>query len=282
MNENHSDILVVKVGGSEGIDLDAICDDLATIHPQRPVVLVHGGSHRTNQVAEALGHQPRFITSPSGYTSRHTDRKTMGIFQMVYCGEVNKGIVERLQARGVNALGISGMDGKLWQGKRKAAIYSVEDGRKRVIRDSYTGKVEQVNVALLRSLMDQSYLPVLTPPAISFQGESINVDGDRAAAKTAAALQARQLLILSNVPGLLKEFPDESSLLEECSFNEIDSIAETFAQGRMRIKLLGAKEAIAEGVGQVVLGDARGRSPIQQAIAGKGTVIRHDEIVNSN
>jgi acetylglutamate/LysW-gamma-L-alpha-aminoadipate kinase len=77
------------------------------------LVIVHGGSHRTNEVAAALGHPPRFVTSPSGYTSRFTDRATLEIFEMVYCGQVNKGLVERLQRRGVNAVGLSGIDGGL-------------------------------------------------------------------------------------------------------------------------------------------------------------------------
>ena len=76
-------------------------------------------------VAEALGHPPEFITSVSGYTSRKTDRRTLEIFEMVYCGKNNKGIVERLQRQGVNALGLSGLDGRLLAGKRKKALKAV-------------------------------------------------------------------------------------------------------------------------------------------------------------
>ncbi len=90
-------MIVVKVGGSEGIDLDAVCADVAALVQEgQQLVLVHGGSHRTNVVAEQLGHPPEFVTSLSGFTSRRTDRETLRIFEMVYCGEVNKGIVERL------------------------------------------------------------------------------------------------------------------------------------------------------------------------------------------
>jgi acetylglutamate/LysW-gamma-L-alpha-aminoadipate kinase len=100
---------------------------------------------------------------------------------------VNKGIVERLQARGVNAVGLSGIDGRLWQGSRKKVTRVVANGRQRIIRDNLTGKVEQVNVALLCQLLAQGFVPVLTPPAISYEGEAMNVDGDRAAAATAVA-----------------------------------------------------------------------------------------------
>ena len=264
---------VIKIGGSAGIDLDAVCDDVASlIHDGVPLVLVHGGSAETNRVAEALGHPPRFVTSPSGYTSRLTDRRTLEIFEMVYCGSTNKGIVERLQRRGVNALGLSGLDGRLWEGPRKKAIRAVEDGKERIVRDSWTGVVERVNVELLSSLLEQGFLPVLTPPAASFDGEAMNVDGDRAAAKTAAALGADALCLLSNVSGLLRDLDDACSLIETVARNAVDDVR-GHARGRMRIKLLGAEEALAGGVDRVIIGDARGAGSIRRALDGEGTVI---------
>ncbi|MDX1616637.1 MAG: [LysW]-aminoadipate kinase [Candidatus Promineifilaceae bacterium] len=268
-------MLVCKVGGSEGIDYEAVCADVAAlVWAGRRLVLIHGGSQRTNEVASALGHPPQFITSPSGYSSRYTDRATLRIFEMVYCGEMNKGLVERLQRRGVNAIGLSGLDGRLWQGPRKEAVRAVSDGRTRIIRDNLTGKVEQVNTALLDSLLDAGYVPVLTPPAISHEGQAMNVDGDRAAAATAVALRAADLLILSNVPGVLTNFPDEATVMAGIAADDIDQVARTYAQGRMRIKLLGAREALAGGVARVVIGDARGERPLQRALAGQGTVLR--------
>lgn len=265
--------IVCKVGGSEGIDYDAVCDDVARlVHDGVPVVLVHGGSAETNRVAEALGVPPRFVTSPSGFQSRHTDAAALEVFQMVYCGKQNKSLVERLQRRGVNAVGLSGMDGGLWRGTRKAAIRSVEDGRVRILRDSRTGTVETVNTSLLSSLMAQGLTPVLTPPALSHEGEAINVDGDRAAAITAAALRARTLLLLSNVPGFLEDFPDESSLVPRLEATELEGAIER-AEGRMKIKLLGAGEALRGGVPRVVLGDARSAEPVLRALEGQGTTL---------
>ncbi|MDJ0757232.1 MAG: [LysW]-aminoadipate kinase [Ardenticatenaceae bacterium] len=268
-------MFVIKVGGSTGIDYDAVCDDIARlVQSGQKLILVHGGSSLTNEVAEQLGHPPRFITSPSGYTSRFTDRRTLEIFEMVYCGQMNKGIVERLQQRGINAVGLSGLDGRLWEGKRKKAIRAVdENGRKFVVRNNYTGTVETVNTALLESLLAAGYLPVLTPPAISEEGEAINVDGDRAARATAVALKAETLVILSNIPGLLRDFPKESSLIPEIPKAQIEEF-QAFAAGRMRIKLLGAKEALDQGVSRVVLGDARVENPVSQALSGQGTVIQ--------
>lgn len=267
-------MIVIKVGGSEGIDYGAVCADVAQLAAEgERVVLVHGGSYLTNQVAAALGHPPQFVTSPSGYTSRLTDRATLEIFEMVYCGQVNKNIVERLQRRGVNAVGLSGIDGRLWQGRRKEVIKVVENGRTRLIRDNLTGRVEQVNTTLLGGLLNAGFVPVITPPAISYAGEAMNVDGDRAAAATAVALCASELLILSNVPGVLRHFPDESSLIPQIAVGEIDDIARSCAHGRMRLKLLGVQEAAQGGVRRIVVGDARGEQPVLRALDGMGTVI---------
>lgn len=266
-------MIVVKAGGSEGIDLDAVSDDVAALVREGvPLVLVHGGSHETNRVAAALGRPPRFVTSPSGHTSRRTDRRTLEIFQMVYCGLVNKGVVERLQRRGVRAIGLSGLDGPIWQGPRKEAIRVVEDGKVRVLRDDYTGVVERVDTELLHALLAAGRLPVLTPPAASFDGDAINVDGDRAAAATAAALGARALVLLSNVPGLLRDFPDEASLVPRIPRESLDEFME-LAGSRMRKKLLGAREALEGGVPRVILGDGRSAEPVRRALAGAGTVI---------
>lgn len=266
-------MIVVKVGGAAGIDYDALCEDVAALwRAGQKLVLVHGGSAETNRVAEALGHPPRFITSPSGYSSRFTDRETLEIFEMVYCGKMNKGIVERLQRLGANAVGLSGLDGRMFEGKHKDTVRSVEDGKVKVLRGDHTGTVERVNTHLLSLLLDNGYLPVLTPPGASFEGVAINVDGDRAAAAVAVALQAEVLVLLSNVPGLLRHFPDEASLIPAIPAAQVAEFLQV-AEGRMKKKILGAAEAIAGGVKRVIFGDARAAAPLTRALAGAGTVI---------
>ncbi|MCY3296535.1 [LysW]-aminoadipate kinase, partial [Acinetobacter pittii] len=154
------------------------------------LVLVHGGSSETNKIALALGHPPQFLTHPGGMTSRLTDRRTLEIFEMVYCGLVNKRIVELLPKEGVNAIGLSGLDGRIFEGKRKEAVKYVENGKIKIHRGDYTGSVERVNIGLLTMLLEAGYLPVLTPPAVSYQGEAINTDGDTAASMLAVSLKA--------------------------------------------------------------------------------------------
>lgn len=266
-------MIIVKVGGSLGINYDLLCDDVAELHERgQKLVLIHGGSAETNRIAEALGKPPTFVTSPSGYTSRFTDRETLEIFEMVYCGKMNKGIVERLQTRGVNAVGLSGLDGRIFEGKHKKSVRSVEDGKVKVLRGDHTGTVEKVNTDLLTLLLDNGYVPVLTPPGSSFEGVAVNVDGDRAAAAVATSLQAEALLLLSNVPGLLRDFPDESSLIDTIPANDVETYLD-FAQDRMKKKVLGAAEAVAGGVGKVIFADARIEKPIQAALSGRGTVV---------
>jgi [amino group carrier protein]-L-2-aminoadipate 6-kinase len=265
-------MIVVKIGGSQGVDLDAVCADAAAlIASGQRLLIVHGGSDATNDLSTRLGHPPRFITSPSGHTSRRTDRRTLDIFQMACRGVMNQRLVEGLQQRGVNAVGLSGMDGRIWEGPRKPAIRAVEDGRTVVIRDDFTGTVETVNVGLLRMLLDAGLTPVLSPPAISLNSEPINVDADRAAAQTAVALGADSLLLLSNVAGVLRNFPDESSLVPAVARNSLEEVAQC-AQGRMKKKVMGAGEALEGGVRRVVIGDARTDRPISRALAGAGTV----------
>lgn len=269
-------MIVVKVGGAEGIDYEKVAEDAASLWKEGTrLILLHGGSAETNRIAEALGHPPRFLTHPGGLQSRLTDRKTLEIFEMVYCGLVNKRLVELLQRRGANAVGLSGLDGRLLVGRRKAVVKYVEDGKVKLHRGDYTGSVEEVNAGLLHLLLEAGYLPVLTPPALSYENEAINTDGDTAAAKVALAMGAEALIFLSNVPGLLANYPDESSLVREIPVERVDAPEYmALAQGRMKKKVLGAVEAVKGGIKRVVFADGRVENPIRRALAGEGTVVR--------
>jgi len=167
---------------------------------------------------------------------------------------------------------LSGVSGRLMQGQRKDAVRIVEGGKQRILRDDYTGRVEKVNDALLYSLLDQGYVPVIAPLAISYQGDAMNVDGDRAAAMIAGAVNAEQLIILTNVVGLMRQFPDEASLISHIDKARVEASLD-FAEGRMKKKVLGASEALGLGVRQVIFADGRVAQPIQNALAGEGTVI---------
>ena len=266
-------MIVVKVGGGTSLNIDAVVADVVALRAAgTELLLVHGGAQTTNQVAEALGHPPQFVTSETGHVSRRTDRRTLEIFEMVYCGQLNKMWVEKLQRAGVNAVGLSGLDGRVFEGARKDTLRIKVDGRRMVLRDDWTGTVEKVNTDLLRLLIGAGYFPVLTPPGASTAGEAINVDGDRAAAMVAGAFRAESLVILTDMPGLLERFPDESTLIREIPRGHADRFMQ-YAEGRMKKKVMGAVEAIEGGVKKVIFADGRVEQPITRALGGGGTHI---------
>ena len=270
----HTSITVVKLGGTEGVDFSAICKDAVELLNQgKKLVFVHGGSAEANALGEGLGMPPKMITSPSGYTSRYTDRKTLEIFLMAVNGKVNSLLTEQLQMLGVNAFGLCGLGGKLMQATRKESVQSIENGKRKIIRDDYTGKIDRVNSELLMMLLDAGYMPVIAPVAVSEKGEALNVDADRAAAMVASALKAENLLLLTAVPGLMKNFPDESTLIRQLPMNQLSAASEA-AQGRMKKKVLGAEEALNGGVSRVIIAAGRIENPISNALAGNGTVIQ--------
>jgi [amino group carrier protein]-L-2-aminoadipate 6-kinase len=267
-------MLVVKIGGGAGTQIDPAVTDLAAIlRAGRKAILVHGASGETNLLAERLGKPPRFVTSVSGLESRYTDRETLEIFEMAYCGKGNKALVEAFQKCEINAVGLSGLDGRIFEGKRKDTITILDGGKRKVLRGDYTGKVERVNTGLLTLLLDHGYLPVLCPPAASYEGEAVNVDGDTAAAMLAAALEADEFVMLSNVPGLLRDLKDPASLIGRIPAKAIEEYM-PIAQGRMKRKLMAAAIALQGGVSRVVLASANLAQPVSEALAGHGTVIQ--------
>jgi len=260
-----SEVTVVKVGGSAGVDRDAVAADVAALSSAgERIVLVHGASSETDRLSETLGHPSRTIVSPSGQQSRRTDRRTLEIFAMAALGIETFSYVELLRRHGARAVGLFGV----LAGPRKA-VRAREGDRVVLLRDDHTGRVERVDADTLRALLDAGAVPVLPPLALSDEGEGLNVDGDRAAAAVAVALGARSLVILTNVPGLLRVLDDPASLVRVASVEE----AETLAQGRMKKKALAAREALAGGVARVRIASARIDRPVRRALAGEGTLV---------
>ncbi len=267
-------MIVVKTGGGEGVNTGAVCADVAYLVGQgTQTILVHGGSHETNVISEKLGSPPRFVTSVSGHTSRYTDRQALEIYAMVVAGRINKDLVVRLQQLGIDAVGLSGLDGRLLEGRRKDALRIIENGKRRVLRGEYSGTIERVNATLLTMLLEGGFVPVVAPLALSYEKEALNVDGDRAAAAIGSALRAETLVVLSNVPGVLRDVSDEGSLISRIPCWQAREHLDRYAKGRMKRKILGAIEALDNGVRRVIIADGRVDQPVQRALAGWGTVI---------
>ena len=269
-------MLVIKVGGGAAIDETAyrnFAADLIDLWPGERIVLIHGGNAEFSRLSAALGMPPRMITSAGGRVTRYTDRPTMDAMLMAYCGKVNKTIVGIFQAAGINAVGLSGLDGRIAVGRRKAVLRGTENGTPKVLRDDHAGTIERVSPRLLLALLDTGFLPVLTPPALGEEGVPINVDGDKLALELAIALGAKTLLFFSDTPGLLADKDDESTLIREIDAGNAEA-ALGAAGGRMIVKVEAALGAIERGVGRVVFSDARADHPVRRALAGEGTVVR--------
>ena len=262
--------IVVKIGGSNGVaTTNIVCEIAQCVADGQRIVVLHGGSDLTNTLSERLGHPVRMITSPGGMVSRYTDSETLCLYAMAVAGQINTDLVASLQKQGVNALGLAGVDGRLLLARRKSAIRSVTpDGRVQILRDDYTGQIEHVNDALLRQLLDVGYTPVIAPLALSMDGERLNVDGDRAASAVAAALHADALVIMTNVPGLLANPEDQASAINTIPTDQLADYVQ-YAHGRMRKKLLGAQEALQNGVPRVCIGS----NSLLDVLNGAGTVI---------
>lgn len=266
-------LYTIKIGGAEGVDLDMLCQEIARyVDKGQKMVVVHGGSKEANALGEAVGYPPRFLTSPDGFVSRYTDERTLEIFSMAVNGKVNTKLVSKLHQMGVNAFGLCGLDGGLMLANRKKALLNVENGKRKVIRDDYSGKIEEIRTDILTWLLESDMVPVIAPMALSYEGEGLNVDADRAAAMVAGSLKAEKLFLFTAVKGLYRNFPDESTWISDIKESELENALQ-FAEGRMKKKILGAQEALAAGVSKVAIADGRVENPITNAIYGNATWI---------
>ena len=252
---------VIKAGGSAGVDRDAVADLVADVARSDEIVLVHGASAETDRLADALGHPQEKVTSPSGHESRRTDRRTLEIFAMAALGIENFHYVEKLQQRGIDAVGLSGLSGRLLVARKKD-VRSVRGDKTFILRDDYTGKVEAVNLPLLTQFIGPGRVPVVAPLALSTEQQALNVDGDRVAASIAVAIDADALIILTSVPGLLRTIDDPTSIVAETTLEE----AESLATGRMKVKIVAAREALEGGVDEVVIRSAGGDTNVRTVI----------------
>ena len=139
-------MITIKIGGSVVDNLHpTTISDIKKVSEQEGVILVHGGGKEVTKVTEQLGKEPKFVVSPSGIKSRYTDKETAEIFTMVMSGKINKTIVQMLQKNGINAIGLSGLDGKIIQADRKKKLIIMnEKGRKQVNAGGYPGKLSSV------------------------------------------------------------------------------------------------------------------------------------------
>jgi acetylglutamate/LysW-gamma-L-alpha-aminoadipate kinase len=266
-------INVLKIGGGAGVDHSAVLRNLAQrIQAGERWVLVHGCSAEADRLAVTAGIPARILTTATGHTSRYTDARMIGCFCEA-AANVNQSLQTTLAAHGIQTQAFAAPG--VIRAQRHTAIRALVNGRPVVIRDDYSGTITHVDVEAVRAMLAEGYLPIIAPVALGTDSEALNVDGDLAAAQVAAALGAETLVILSNVPGLLRDVHDPASLVTTFGRNELPRY-EPLAQGRMKKKLMAAVQA---GDATVILADSRLTSPLDDALAGGGTHITQMEIV---
>jgi len=287
---------VVKVGGARAVDPAGALGDVArlvaddvegtgdSVTVDHEVVLTHGGSTVVDETLERLSIEPEYVETPSGVVGRFTDTETMEVFEMVLPGLLNTELVANLQSEGVDAVGLSGVDGGLLAGPRRSAVRVLEDGKRKIRRGDHSGSLREVNGALLETLLADGYTPVVSPPmagADERDGRAVvtpvNTDADRAAAAIAAELDAT-LVLLTDVAGVFADHTDEATLIERVETPADWERLEAAAEGFMGRKVMAIEEALAGGAPRAVVADANADEPVLTALDGGGTHVLPDAL----
>ena len=263
-------MLIVKVGGGEAVNLAGVADDLASIDTVCIVVL--GANAVRNELAARLGSSTRTLTSISGYTSVFSDETALDVIMMAYSGLRSKRFVELCQRRGVNAVGLSGIDARVVTGERNRGI-RVREGGKTLIKRDFSGKPRSVNAELLRILLEGGYTPVLTIPIADEKGFAINSENDDIVNVLQGTLGAERIVQLIEAPGFLDDPGEPKSVVPAMSRAELER-REAQVEGRMKRKMLALRRLFEAGAAEVIIGDGRVEHPIRAALDGAGTIVR--------
>ena len=266
--------IVIKYGGSITKDVeatDAFMEDIAVLQNLgAKVVLIHGGGSDINRMLSRLDIKGEFVKG-----LRVTDESTMEVVEMVLSGLVNKDMTSKLLSKGVDAVGISGRDGRLIEAKR---MYLDEGGKK--INIGFVGEVTAVNSRIVRNLLDGGYVPVISPVAGDREGNIYNINADYAAASIGISLEADRLVYLSDVDGLYGDINDRNSLISIITPGEIEEfIRNGIISGGMIPKMKCCTEAIEKGIRSVCLIGGQRAHALLELVSGKpvGTVIKGGE-----
>ena len=264
-------VVVVKYGGNAMVNeqlKQQVMEDVVLLWLIGvKVVLVHGGGPEISQTMKALGKEAVFVDG-----LRVTDRETVDIVQMVLAGKINKTLVNLLEMKGGQAMGISGMDGRLIEAQIKDE------------RLGYVGEITHINIQPVTDLLEKGYIPVISTLGCDREGNAYNINGDTAAARVAGALEAERLIMLSDIPGLLRDKDDPTTLIPELSVAEAGQLRrEGVISGGMIPKMECCVEAIRRGVKKVIIMDGRVPHSILMELLtdeGAGTMIKGASSMN--
>lgn len=238
-------IIVIKYGGNAMINDELkqqVMEDIVLLwHVGVKIVLVHGGGPEINDLMKRLGKKAEFVDG-----LRVTDKETVDIVEMILAGKVNKSLVNLLQMRGGNAIGLSGIDGRLIECK-------VKDSRL-----GFVGEVTHVNAKPVLDLLEKGYIPVVSTIGCDEKGNAYNINGDTAAACIAGALNTETFILMTDVPGILRDKDDEKTLIPAVTIAETAKLKEEgVIAGGMLPKVKCCEDAISHGVKNVIIMDGR-------------------------
>jgi acetylglutamate kinase len=251
IREFYDSIMVIKMGGHAIVDphiMEMIVQDIVLLKfvGIRPVI-VHGGGPEITEKMERMGKKPEFVAG-----LRVTDDETLEIARMVLVGNVNSKIVSLISKHGGKGAGLSGSDGRLIVAKKLAPQRVTVGGIEKEIDLGWVGETEVINPEIVMILAGKGYIPVISPIATDEKGNDLNVNADTVAGDIAAALKAKKLISLTDVPGVLRDPQDPETRISRIAFDEIETlIAENIISGGMIPKVKSSAAAIEGGVGQV-------------------------------
>ena len=241
--------VVIKYGGNAMINeelKEAVISDLVLLTCVGiNIVLVHGGGPEINEMLEKVGKESKFVNG-----LRYTDDETMDIVQMVLCGKVNKELVTRLQQMGGKAVGLSGLDGGLLKAEKLS-----KDG----FDYGNVGEIISVDASIIKANMENGFIPVVSTVAQGVDGAAAyNINADTAAAEIAIALGAQNLILLTDIAGVMRDPKDPSTLIPEIKVDDIEGlIDEGVIKGGMIPKIRCCADALHKGVAHAVILDGR-------------------------
>jgi acetylglutamate kinase len=247
IQEYYNKVIVVKYGGNamqsdelkQAVMSDIVLLSLVGIK----VVLVHGGGPEINDMLDKLNIETKFING-----LRYTDKQTASVVQMVLAGKVNKELVSLLSQHNGRAIGLCGTDGNMINAVK--ADSNIDLG--------YVGDIVDVDVKPITDSLDNGYIPVIATVATGSDGEIYNINADTAAARIAASLGAKNLILMTDIKGLLRDKDDEKTLIPEVNVSEVPRMKkEGIIKGGMIPKVECCVEAVRRGVKKATIIDGR-------------------------
>ena len=268
----HDKKILIKYGGHAMVDDEAKSstarDTVLLKYVGMKPLIVHGGGPDISRSMDKLGKEPKFIKG-----LRVTDEETMEIIEMVLVGKISTEIVSELIKHDGQAISLSGKDSSLIFAHKKGASKIDEE----VVDLGLVGEVDCINTELLDMFLDNNYIPVISPVGIAKDGTSLNLNADTAAGEVASAVGAEKLIILTDVPGVLRDPDDPDSLIQKIRLEEIPGlIEEGVISGGMIPKIETCVKAIENGVESCHIIDGRKKHSLLLEIfttEGIGTMI---------